>query len=185
MQLQAELLKSQLQGISEQTTERRCRDQNCGGDIQAQELTCRQAGGRNVVLRLRLAAPGITASTRTNRTRLLDLDAYFDRIQWRGPIPPSRASSRSFCAACGSTGPSSTGRRRWLLRSLHMEDHRIPATQREKTSLLGPVAVVRSLDAWRALERATALLTLIHQCHLTPSCGRPAPAAERTVAQQQ
>ena len=41
------------------------------------------ASGRNVVLRLRLAAPGITASTRTNRTRLLDLDAYFDRIQWR------------------------------------------------------------------------------------------------------
>lgn len=116
-----ELLKSQLQGISEQTTERRCRDQNCGGDIQAQELTCRQAGGRNVVLRLRLAAPGITASTRTNRTRRLDLDAYFDRIQRRGPIPPSRASSRSFCAACASTGPSSTGRQRRLLHGAHKE----------------------------------------------------------------
>jgi hypothetical protein len=44
------------------------------------------------------------------------------------------------------------------------------------------MAVVRSLDAWRALERATALHTLIQQRHLTPSCGGHAPTAERTVA---
>src|SRR5262249_4282619 len=43
------------------------------------------------------------------------------------------------------------------------------------------MAVVRSLDAWRALERATALSTLIRQRHLTPSCGGHAPTAERTV----
>src|SRR5262249_22871397 len=43
------------------------------------------------------------------------------------------------------------------------------------------MAVVRSLDAWRALERATALSTLIHQRHLTPSCRGHAPIAERTV----
>ena len=43
------------------------------------------------------------------------------------------------------------------------------------------MAVVRSLDAWRALERATALSTLIRQRHLTPSCGGLAPTAERTV----
>src|SRR5262249_56122276 len=43
------------------------------------------------------------------------------------------------------------------------------------------MAVVRSLDAWRALERATALSTLIHQRRLTPSCGGHYPTAERTV----
>ena len=41
--------------------------------------------------------------------------------------------------------------------------------------------MVRSLDAWRALERATALSTLIRQRHLTPSCGGHDPTAERTV----
>jgi hypothetical protein len=41
--------------------------------------------------------------------------------------------------------------------------------------------VVRSLDAWRALEKVTALSTLIRQRHLTPSCGGHAPTAERTV----
>jgi hypothetical protein len=41
--------------------------------------------------------------------------------------------------------------------------------------------VMRSLDAWRALERAPALSTLIRQRRLTPSYGGHAPAAERTV----
>ena len=31
------------------------------------------------------------------------------------------------------------------------------------------------------LERANALYTLIHQRHLTPSCGGHAPTAERTL----
>src|SRR5260221_14427917 len=37
------------------------------------------------------------------------------------PKSPSRASSRSFCTACGSTEPSSTGRRRRLPRNEHNE----------------------------------------------------------------
>jgi hypothetical protein len=41
--------------------------------------------------------------------------------------------------------------------------------------------LVRSLDAWREPEGATALSTLIRQRHLTPSCGGHAPTAERTV----
>src|SRR4029450_11566440 len=93
----------------------------------------------------------------------------------------SRASSRSFCTACGSTGPSSTGRRRRLPGSAHKGDHRVPATRAGKDVPAGTVAVVRSLDAWRALERATALSTLIHQRRLTPSCGGHDPTAERTV----
>src|SRR5262249_54572738 len=43
------------------------------------------------------------------------------------------------------------------------------------------MTVVRSPDTWRALERVTALSTLIRQRHLTPSCGGHAPTAERTV----
>ncbi len=39
----------------------------------------------------------------------------------------------------------------------------------------GTVAVVRSLDSWPALERATALSTLIRQRHSRPSCGGHAP----------
>jgi transposase len=49
----------------------------------------------------------------------------------------SPASSQSFCIVCGSTGPSSTGRRGSLRRSVHRGDHRVPATQRERTSLPG------------------------------------------------
>jgi Transposase IS116/IS110/IS902 family len=45
----------------------------------------------------------------------------------------------------------------------------------------GTVAVVRSSDSLRALERTTALSTLIRQRHLTPSCEGHAPTAERTV----
>ena len=41
--------------------------------------------------------------------------------------------------------------------------------------------MVRSSDFLRALERATALATLIRQRRLTPSCGGHAPTAERTV----
>ena len=48
------------------------------------------------------------------------------------PRLPSRASSRSFCTACGSTRPSSIGRRRRLPRNAQKGDHRVPATRREK-----------------------------------------------------
>jgi hypothetical protein len=43
---------------------------------------------------------------------------------------------QSFCTACGSTEPSSTGRRRRLPHS-NIGDHGLPATRREKSSLPG------------------------------------------------
>jgi hypothetical protein len=43
----------------------------------------------------------------------------------------------------------------------------------------GTVAVVRSSDFLRALERATALSTLIRQRRLTPSCGGHAPTFDQ------
>ena len=52
------------------------------------------------------------------------------------PQSPSRASSRSFCTACGSTEPSSTGRRRRQPRR-HIRRSQVPATRREMTSLPG------------------------------------------------
>ena len=51
------------------------------------------------------------------------------------PRLQSRVSSRSFCTACGSTEPSSTGRKRKLLPS--EREYRVPAKRREKTSLPG------------------------------------------------
>jgi hypothetical protein len=45
----------------------------------------------------------------------------------------------------------------------------------------GTVAVVRSSNFLRVPEKATAFATLIHQRHLTPSCGGRAPTAERKV----
>jgi len=73
------------------------------------------------------------------------------------------------------------GRPKKLPRSTHKRDHRVPATGREKVVPAGTVAVVRSFDSLRALERATALSTLVRQSRLTPSCGGHAPTAERTV----
>jgi hypothetical protein len=65
-------------------------------------------------------------------------------------------------------------------RNAHKEITRFPR-HGGKDVPAGTVAVVRSLDAWRAPEGATALSTLIRQRHLTPSCGGHAPTAERTV----
>ena len=45
----------------------------------------------------------------------------------------------------------------------------------------GTLAVVRSSQALRCSTEQNALHTLIHQRHLTPSCGGPAPTAERTL----
>src|SRR6516225_7667886 len=87
------------------------------------------------------------------------------------PRSLSRVSSQSFCTVCGSTGLSSTGRLRRLPRSAHKRRSQGSRSTAGKDVPAGTVAVVRSLDAWRALERATALSTLIHQRRLTPSCG--------------
>src|SRR5262249_8869393 len=75
---------------------------------------------------------------------------------------------------------SLTGRRGSLPRSVHRRSQGSRDTA-GKDVPAGTMAVVRSLDAWRALERVTALSTLIRQRHLTPSCGGHAPTAERTV----
>ena len=113
------------------------------------------ASGRNVVLRLRLAAPGITASTRTNRTRLLDLDAYFDRIA---------ARSRGCTQARGHSAPHVRRRDRVQLVdeegccAARIRRHRVPATRREV--LAGTLAVVRLFDAWRALEKGDRALNI-------------------------
>jgi len=79
----------------------------------------------------------------------------------------------SFCTECGSTEPSSTGRRRKLPRNE-------PRSTAEKDVPAGTMAVVRSPDFLRAL-RETALATLIHRRRLTPSRGEQAPTPERTV----
>jgi hypothetical protein len=90
----------------------------------------------------------------------------------------SRASSRSFCIACGSTEPSSTGRRRRLLPS---EGITSSCQTAGKDVPAGTMAMVSSSDFLRAPERPTAIATLNRQRHLTPSCGGLTPTAERTV----
>src|SRR3954467_3489422 len=45
----------------------------------------------------------------------------------------------------------------------------------------GTMAMVSSTDFLRASKRTTAIATLNHQRHLTPSCGGFTPTAERTV----
>ena len=58
---------------------------------------------------------------------------------------------------------------------------RIPADQREPNVPAGTLALVRSPLALRCSKEQNALHTLIHQRHLTPSCGGHAPTAERTM----
>src|SRR5712671_1337455 len=68
------------------------------------------------------------------------------------PKSPLRASSRSLCIACGSTEPSSTGRRRRLPRN---EQTRSQGSRRTagKDVPAGTMAVVRSPDFLRALNQ--------------------------------
>ena len=94
------------------------------------------------------------------------------------PRLQSRVSSRSFCIACGSTGLSSTGRRRRLLPSEGIAEF-LPNGRKDVPA--GTMAMVSSTDFLRASERATAIATLNRQRHLTPSCGGFTPTAERTV----
>ena len=53
--------------------------------------------------------------------------------------------------------------------------------QRETNVPAGTLALVRSPQALRCSKEQNALHTLIHQRHLTPSCGGRAPTAERTL----
>ena len=57
----------------------------------------------------------------------------------------------------------------------------IPADQRETNVPAGTLALVRSLLVLRCSRQQNAIHTLIHQCHLTPSCGGYTPTAERTL----
>src|ERR1700732_1190008 len=63
-------------------------------------------------------------------------------------------------------------------RVIEKTNSRLPAGKR---SPCRDVAVVRSLLVLRCSREQNALHTLIHQRHLTPSCGGHAPTAERTL----
>jgi hypothetical protein len=95
------------------------------------------------------------------------------------PRSPSHGSSRSFCTACGSTEPSSTGRRKRLPRSTK-EITRFPRHGGKSRPCRdgGDGEIVRF---FASVRKGDALATLIHQRRLTPSCGGHAPTAERTV----
>src|SRR6188474_2926109 len=85
------------------------------------------------------------------------------------PRLQSRVSSRSFCIACGSTEPSSTGRRRRLPPSEGLQS---PSRDDGDGEFVRFFASVRKADRDCTLNR---------QRHLTPSCGGFTPTAERTV----
>jgi hypothetical protein len=84
--------------------------------------------------------------------------------------------SPSFCIACGSMEPSSTGRRRRLLPSEGITEF-LPTAGRDVPA--GTMAMASSTDFLRTSERATAIATLNRQRHLP--CGGFTPTAERTV----
>src|SRR3979490_2625387 len=89
----------------------------------------------------------------------------------------SRVSSRSFCIACGSTEPNSTGRRRLLPSK---GECRVPANggKRRPCRDDGDGEFDRFFASGR---KATAIATLKRQRPLHPPRGGSAPTAERTV----
>ena len=88
----------------------------------------------------------------------------------------------SFCTGCGSRAPNSNGRQRRLPINLHSRTTDFPPIRSAGTNVpAGTLALVRSLLVLRCSREQNALHTLIHQRHLTPSCGGHAPTAERTL----
>jgi hypothetical protein len=88
----------------------------------------------------------------------------------------------SFCTECGSMAPNSNGRQRRLPINLHSRTIEFPPIRSAGTNVpAGTLTLVRSLLVLRGSSEQNALHTLIHQRHLTPSCGRHAPTAERTL----
>jgi hypothetical protein len=88
----------------------------------------------------------------------------------------------SFCTGCGSKAANSSGHQRRLLISLHSRTKQSSRRAAEANVPAGTLALVRSLLVWRCSTEQNALHTLIHQRHLTPSCGgQHAPTAERTL----
>ena len=78
--------------------------------------------------------------------------------------------------------PSSIGRQRRLSISLPSRTIEFPPIRSAGTNVpAGTLALVRSLLVLRCSSEQNALHTLIHQRHLTPSCGGHAPTAERTL----
>ena len=61
------------------------------------------------------------------------------------------------------------------------QDNRVPADQQETNVPAGTLALVRSLLVLRCSRQQNAIYTLIHQRHLTRSCGGYIPTAERTL----
>src|ERR1700716_2981418 len=102
------------------------------------------------------------------------LNAFFGSPSATGLARPrlrSRASSRSFCIACGSTEPNSTGRRRLLPSK---GEFRVPANGGKRRPCRDDGD--GEFDRFCAsVRRATAIATLNRQRHLTPSCGGIAP----------
>ena len=97
------------------------------------------------------------------------------------PRSPWLESLPSFCTGCGSRAPNSNGRQRRLPINLHSRTTDFPPTSAGTNVPAGTLALVRSLLVLRCSREQNALHTLIHQRHLTPSCGGHAPTAERTL----
>ena len=97
------------------------------------------------------------------------------KVAWLESLP-------SFCTGCGSSAPNSNGRQRRLPINLHSRTTEFPPTRSAGANVpAGTLALVRSLLVLRCSREQNALHTLIHQRHLTPSCGGHAPTAERTL----
>ena len=98
------------------------------------------------------------------------------------PRSPWLESLPSFCTGCGSRAPNSNGRQRRLPINLHSRTTEFPPIRSAGTNVpAGTLALVRSLLVLRCSRKQNAFHTLIHQRHLTPSCGGHAPTAERTL----
>ena len=97
------------------------------------------------------------------------------KVAWLESLP-------SFCTGCGSSAPNSNGRQRRLPINLHSRTTDFPPIRSAGTNVpAGTLALVRSLLVLRCSREQNALHTLIHQRHLTPSCGGHARTAERTL----
>src|SRR5258706_10038491 len=96
------------------------------------------------------------------------------------PKSPSRASSRSFCTACGSTEPSSTGRRRRLPRNEHNEITGFPQNGGEKSPLPGEGGGGIAPFFLGSPSKRTRLQPLFPPRVFTPPAeGRPPPPREK------
>jgi hypothetical protein len=100
-----------------------------------------------------------------------------------GPQPDESEPDAPARRPCGYgiTAPcNSNGHQRRLPIRLHNRTTEFPPTSGDNVPA-GTLALVRSFLALRCSSEQNALRTLIHQRHLTPSCGGHAPTAERTL----